>query len=68
MVHVHHRRVQRVLHAPLQRIVVADRRTPLQAALRTDRAGLVQQGLGKAGLTGGRWPDQGQGSNGGNAG
>jgi hypothetical protein len=68
MVHVQDRRVERVLHAPLQRVVVADGAAALQAAWRTNRTRAEQQGFGEAGFSGGRGPDQGQGADGGNAG
>ena len=60
MAQVHHGRVQRVLHAPLQRVEVADRAAALQRARRGDHAGAVQQRFGQAGLAGGRRADQRQ--------
>jgi MFS transporter, DHA1 family, inner membrane transport protein len=41
-----------MLHAALERVVVADRAAALQAAGGADGAGLHQQGLGQAGLAG----------------
>ena len=63
MLQVHHGRVQRMLHAPFQRIEVADGAAAVQRARRGDRAGLQQQRFGQAGLAGCRRSDQGQGAN-----
>ncbi len=57
---VHHGGVQRMLHAALERVVVADGAAALQRARRGDGAGAGQQGLGQAGLAGGGGADEGQ--------
>ncbi len=64
---VHQRRVQRVLHAAFERVVVAHRGAALQAALGADGASGVQQGLREAGLAGRRRSDEGKGADGGGA-
>ena len=61
---VHHRCVERVLHAALERVVVADGAAALDAATRADGARLVQQGLGQRGLAGGRGAHKRQRSHG----
>ena len=58
---VHHAGAQRMLHAALDRVEVADRAATLDAAHRADHAGLLQQRLGQAGLAGGGRADQRQG-------
>jgi hypothetical protein len=59
---VHHRRVERMLRAPLQRVEVADCAAALQRARHGDGAGAVQQRFGQAGLAGRGRPHEGQGS------
>ncbi len=49
---VHHRGVERMQHAALERVVVANGAAALDAAARADGARLVQQGLGQRGLAG----------------
>ena len=58
VVQVQHRGVERMLHAPLQRVEVADRGAALEGAGRADRAGAAEQGLGQAGLAGAGRTDQ----------
>jgi hypothetical protein len=60
--------LQRVQHAPLQYIVVADRVALLDAARLGDRPGAVQQGFGQRGLAGAGRPDEGQGADAGEIG
>jgi len=60
MLEVHHRRVQRMLGTAFHRVEIADGRAALQAAGRTDRAGLEQQCLGQAGLAGAGLTDERQ--------
>ena len=55
---VQHARVERVLHAPLERIEVADRRAALERSRRDDRARGDEQRLGEAGLAGGGRADE----------
>src|SRR5512138_2959044 len=62
------RRVQRMLHAALERIEVADGGAALEAADRADLAGLVQQAFGQIGLPSSRRSYQRQGPDGGDAG
>jgi hypothetical protein len=68
VVQVQDRGVQRVLHAALERIVVADGATALEAADGADLAGLVQQVFGQTGLPSSRRSYQRQGPDGGDAG
>ena len=49
---VQHGRVERVLHSPLERVEVADRRAALERSRRDDRARGDEQRLGEAGLAG----------------
>ena len=60
VVQVQDRRVQRMLHAPLHRVVVADGASPFQGTGCADRSGGSQQRFGQAGLAGQRRADQGQ--------
>ena len=53
-----HAGVERMLHAPLERIEVARSRAALQAARRADRSRGGEQRFGQAGLAGGGRADQ----------